>query len=158
MRAKSRTPEAAKRTSEAKWTWYRESDILLATGHARNHRLLRSWYESATGWIREAVAISPSSLTLHGTLGSLLVETGNPKEAEPSLRRVHLNSLSLTDQSISAFYLALLERNRGRHRAAHRLAQESFREQGQKWLQARLAKEFPAVTKSAGNPSAMHHD
>lgn len=60
----------------------------------------------AESWIKQAMLLAPSAITLEGTLGAILLETGRMEEAERVLRRVRRISEDDTDQAIVAACLA----------------------------------------------------
>lgn len=70
----------------------------------------------AEGWCAEAVALAPDQVTLRGTQGALFIERGRDEEGETILRGVLPHMTSDADRGISAFYLALVARRRGRRR------------------------------------------
>lgn len=63
--------------------------------------------------LREVVADFPSVITLRGTLGGVLYESGEIEEAEAMLEEVLATTTAGIDRSISAAYLACIWRDRG---------------------------------------------
>jgi tetratricopeptide (TPR) repeat protein len=102
----------------------------------------------AESWARKAVALCPTDLSIKGSLGSVLVESGRHEEAEPLLRETYEQSLSPNDQRICAFYLALIAKSRNQTNLAHRLAAEALEARDQPWLVARVQIEFPNLSGS----------
>ncbi len=99
---------------------------------------LRAYAPEALDWADRALALDPSSATLQGTRGSLLMELGRWEEGAEILHRVRAASASPIDQGISALYLALAAREQGRQEEARALAADAFRlYPGQAWMQLR---------------------
>jgi predicted Zn-dependent protease len=67
----------------------------------------------ADDWSLHALEIEPSSLTLKGTRGGVLVELGRIEEGKQLLEDCFKNSASVNDKSISACYLALAASKQG---------------------------------------------
>jgi tetratricopeptide (TPR) repeat protein len=93
---------------------------------------LREMLPSAEFCIRKALA--PGNLTLQGSLGGLLVESGQFDEAEPHLRACYDRSPALHDKGISGLYLALIAEHRGDFKTAKTLAYQSIILYSEPWL------------------------
>ncbi len=68
------------------------------------------------------IAEFPDVITLHGTLGGLMFETGRFDEAETTLKKVIAKSSAPIDHGISSAYLARIAAKRGAHDEARTLA------------------------------------
>ena len=90
-------------------------------------------YHSSEFCIRKALEIAPHSLTLKGTLGALLAESGQFAEAEPLLRACH-QSPADNDRGITSYYLALLAEHSGDLNTARKLAKQSIAIYPEPWL------------------------
>jgi uncharacterized protein HemY len=123
------------------------SKLVLLDGIACEilYRERRDFLPSAESWARTALALSPTELSLKGTLGSILVELGRHDEAEPLLRETYEQSVSPTDQRICAFYLAVIAKGRKQPEHARKLATEAKEALDQPWLITRIVREFPDV-------------
>lgn len=67
----------------------------------------------AEAWIKDARLISSDQITLDGTLGGILVDSGRPAEAKAMLANVFKTSKSVLDLAISAAYLAKVAHSEG---------------------------------------------
>ena len=94
-------------------------------------------YPVAESCIRKALQIAPGTLTLQGTLGSLLIEQGNFPEGEPLVRECYNRSTALHDRGICSYYLALLAMQKGDSKTAHKLATQSIALYPEPWLTAK---------------------
>lgn len=63
--------------------------------------------EESMGYIDEAIALEPGTITLKGTKGALLIEKGCLDEGIEMLERVRDGSDAVPDKAISEYYLAL---------------------------------------------------
>lgn len=66
----------------------------------------KSDFQRALAWSREAKALAPQARTIHGTLGSLLVETGAYAEAIEMMTPLTTPDNDEVDRVISSMYLA----------------------------------------------------
>lgn len=82
-------------------------------------------FEEAEKHIRRVIQHHPDRITIHGTLGSLLVEQGKIEDGRAILSEVHSKSTSETDRGISAAYLSMLANRDGKMEAATRLRDEA---------------------------------
>src|SRR3954467_10605797 len=78
--------------------------------------------------------IAPGTLTLKGTLGSILVEQGNYAEGEPLLRDCLDRSLASHDRAIASFYLGLLQLRKGNAEQGKRLMKRGMNMHPEPWL------------------------
>ena len=90
-------------------------------------------FHSAEFCIHQALAIAPTSLTLQGTLGALLVERGAFAEAEPLLCACH-QSPACHDRGITAYYLARLAEHHGDLPTARKLAKQAIALYSEPWF------------------------
>src|SRR5262249_43483411 len=86
---------------------------------------------------RMGLDIAPGSLTLKGTLGSLLAEQGNYVAAEQLLRECLERSPSLTDQAISTFYLGMIKIRTGEAKEGKRLIKRGMKMYPEAWMVAK---------------------
>ena len=77
---------------------------------------------------------APGTLTLKGTLGSLLVEQGNYAEGEPLLQDCLGRSQALSDQAISSFYLGVIKLRSGNAKDGKRLIQWAVKMYPESWM------------------------
>ena len=87
--------------------------------------------------VRLALEIAPGTLTLKGTLGGILVERGEFKEAESLLRECLERSPAYHDQGISSFYLGLIRLQEGRVDEGKRLIKNGTTLYPEAWLLAK---------------------
>jgi len=74
---------------------------------------------------RKALGLAPGRLTLKGTLGALVVEQGDLRQAEPLLRECYNRSSANTDLGICSYYLAVIAESKSEINTAAKLARES---------------------------------
>ncbi len=79
----------------------------------------------ARGVMEDLVATFPTTITLKGTLGSILVELGEAEKAEALLREVLHSSRSPIDQAICTAYLARIAMCAGDHESARQHAHKA---------------------------------
>ncbi|HSU54310.1 MAG TPA: site-2 protease family protein [Candidatus Dormibacteraeota bacterium] len=88
----------------------------------------------AERFARMGLEIAPGTLTLKGTLGSILIEQGNYAEGEPLLRDCLNRSLALQDRAIASFYLGLLQLRTGHVEQGERLMKRGMKMYPEPWL------------------------
>jgi tetratricopeptide (TPR) repeat protein len=98
-------------------------------------------YQSSSAYLKQAervarmgLEIAPGTLTLKGTLGSILVEQGHYAEGEPLLRECLDRSLALHDRAIASFYLGLLQLRNGHAEQGERLMKRGMKMYPEPWL------------------------
>jgi tetratricopeptide (TPR) repeat protein len=74
--------------------------------------------EDSLRYIEEAIIAEPDAITLKGTKGSILVESGRIDDGIAMLEEVRNTSISPIDHAISEYYLALGHYRMGRHQDA----------------------------------------
>jgi hypothetical protein len=94
-------------------------------------------YPAAETCIRKALEIAPGTLTLQGTLGSVLIEQGNFTEGEPLVRECYNRSSALHDRGICSYYLALIAAQNSDPKTARKLAAQSIALYPEPWLVAK---------------------
>ncbi|HEX7860143.1 MAG TPA: hypothetical protein VF773_07460 [Verrucomicrobiae bacterium] len=94
-------------------------------------------YPVAESCIRKALDLAPGTLTLKGTLGSLLIEQGNFTAGEPLIRECYNRSTALHDRGICSYYLALLAAQKSDSKTARKLATQSIALYPEPWLVAK---------------------
>ena len=77
---------------------------------------LRAFLPEVDAWSQELLSLDPAKITCCGTRGAALVELDRIDEGEAMLRNVWNTSPGEMDAAISAFYLGVAARNRGRTR------------------------------------------
>ena len=75
---------------------------------------LHDFLPDADAWTQELLTLEPDKVTYQGTRGGALIELGRHEEGEAMLQKVWRTSRSGNDAAISAFYLGIAARNRGR--------------------------------------------
>lgn len=80
----------------------------------------------------------PDIITLKGTMGGLLFETGQSDQAEATLKEVIAKSNAAIDQGISSAYLARIARSRGEADSARHLESVATRDAGDAAVVKRL--------------------
>jgi tetratricopeptide (TPR) repeat protein len=93
--------------------------------------------KKAEGLIRMALEIAPGTLTLKGTLGSILAEQGNYSEAELLLVECLDRSPALQDRGIATFYLGVIKMRNGQVREGQRLIKRGMGMYPEAWLVAK---------------------
>ena len=101
------------------------------------YQLSSPWLDRAEKAVRLALEIAPGTLTLKGTLGGILVERGEFKEAESLLRECLERSPAYHDQGISSFYLGLIRLQEGRVDEGKRLIKNGTTLYPEAWLLAK---------------------
>ena len=94
-------------------------------------------YPIAEKCIRKALQIAPDSLTLKGTLGSLLIEQNNFTDGEPLVRDCYNRSSALHDRGICSYYLALIAAKNADSKATRKLANQAIALHPEPWLTAK---------------------
>jgi tetratricopeptide (TPR) repeat protein len=97
-------------------------------------------------WARRALELGPQNLTIHGTLGHILVELGRDAEAEPFLQNC-LNSSALHDKGISSYCLALIREREGKTPEALRLLQQALIYFDAPWFVARIKAKLAQISR-----------
>jgi tetratricopeptide (TPR) repeat protein len=105
------------------------SDILY---HSDSASLLRG-----EKFARMAMEIAPGTLTLKGTLGSILVEEGNYAQGEPLLRECLDRSPALHDRAIASFYLGVIKMRTGEVKEGQRLIKRGMKMYPEAWIVAK---------------------
>jgi tetratricopeptide (TPR) repeat protein len=103
--------------------------------------------KKAEGLVRMALEIAPGTLTLKGTLGSILAEQGNYSEAEPLLIECLDRSPALQDRAISTFYLGLIKLRTYDAKEGEQLITRGMKLYPEAWIVAR----GNALLKETGN-------
>ncbi|HEY1174156.1 MAG TPA: hypothetical protein VGH19_22515 [Verrucomicrobiae bacterium] len=98
----------------------------------------------AKEWIQTAIRLAPDAITLRGTYGALLYESGELVAAETVLHEVFQNSKAAHDRGISAFYLALLAKKKREWNEARRWLRQAMRWYQEPWMLERADLEFSA--------------
>jgi hypothetical protein len=86
---------------------------------------------------RLGLEIAPGTLTLKGTLGSILAEQGNYSEAEPLLVECLELSPALHDHAIATFYLGMIKLRRGEAKEGKRLIKRGMKMLPEAWIVAK---------------------
>jgi hypothetical protein len=73
----------------------------------------RELLPDAAAWTEETMRLAGGEVTMNGTRGGVLIETGCIGEGESLLRDVIQRSADDNDQAISFLYLAIAARDRG---------------------------------------------
>ncbi len=108
------------------------------------HRGTRALLPDAERWCTEAMTLAPEEVTLRGTWGALLVESGREEEAMPILEEVLATTRSDNDRGIASFYLALAAGRLGRRREMRAFRAKALRLCKSPVLASRLRTELPA--------------
>jgi tetratricopeptide (TPR) repeat protein len=106
------------------------------------------WLRQAERLVRRALELKPDSLTVKGTLGSLLAEQGNFEAAEPLLRECLGHSPAEHDKAISSFYLGLVLRSRGDIEKGNAMIVEALAKLPRSWLDEKARLRCPEVLKA----------
>lgn len=103
--------------------------------------------QTAERLTRQGLQLAPDSLTLKGTLGSILAEQRRYNEAEPLLRECFECSPSLRDQGITCFYLGLVKLAAGKLKEAKKHIHRALELCPEPWLEtkAKLIIESPLI-------------
>jgi hypothetical protein len=91
----------------------------------------------AEKFARMALEIAPGTLTLKGTLGSILVEQGSYAEGEPLLRECLDRSPALHDRAIATFYLGMIKLRAGEVKDGKRLIKRGMKMYPEAWIVAK---------------------
>jgi tetratricopeptide (TPR) repeat protein len=94
-------------------------------------------FARAEKFARMALKIAPDTLTLKGTLGSLLVEQGNYVEGEALLNECLQQSQAPIDQAISSFYLGMIKMRTGDAKEGKRLIKRGMKMYPEAWIVAK---------------------
>lgn len=101
-------------------------------------------YQSAPAFLTQAerfarmgLEMAPGTLTLKGTLGSVLVEQGNYAEGELLLHDCLHSSKALHDRAISSFYLGVIKLRNGDAKAGKRLMKRAMKMFPEAWMIAK---------------------
>jgi tetratricopeptide (TPR) repeat protein len=86
---------------------------------------------------RMGLEIANESLTLKGTLGSLLVEQGDYAKGEALLNECQERSPALQDRAISYFYLGLIKMRTGKAKEGKRLLNCAMKMYPEPWMVAK---------------------
>jgi tetratricopeptide (TPR) repeat protein len=86
---------------------------------------------------RMGLEIAPESLTLKGTLGSLLVEQGDYARGEALLNECQERSSALHDRAISCFYLGWIKMRTGKANEGLRLIDRAMKMFPEPWMAAK---------------------
>ncbi|MCF3652434.1 tetratricopeptide repeat protein [Synoicihabitans lomoniglobus] len=98
----------------------------------------------AVEWAREAVALQPEAPTLRGTLGGLLIDSGQLDDGMRLLLPLTAESSDQMDRSIAFAYLALAYSRSGDRRRAHDALNASFELNASHGMAERIAQEMRA--------------
>jgi tetratricopeptide (TPR) repeat protein len=90
--------------------------------------------KQAERFARMGLEIAPGTLTLKGTLGSILVEQGNYSEAEPLLVECLDRSPALHDRAIASFYLGMIKVRTGELGQGKRLIKRGMKMYPEAWM------------------------
>jgi tetratricopeptide (TPR) repeat protein len=91
----------------------------------------------AEKFARMGLEIAPGTLTLKGTLGSLLAEQGNYAEGEALLNECQERSPTLQDRAISYFYLGMIKMRTGEAKEGKRLMYCAMKMYPEAWIVAK---------------------
>ena len=94
---------------------------------------------------RMGLQIAPETLTLKGTLGSLLVEQGEYAKGEALLNECQERSPALQDRAISYFYLGLIKMRTGKAKEGKRLMICAMKMYPEAWMVAKGKELFKAA-------------
>jgi len=83
---------------------------------------------------RMGLEIAPGTLTLKGTLGSILAEQAKYGEAEQLLLECLERSVALHDRAISTFYLGMIKLRTGKTKEGQRLVKRGMKMYPEPWL------------------------
>jgi hypothetical protein len=101
-------------------------------------------YQSSSAFLKPAerfarlgLEIAPGTLTLKGTLGSILVEVENYAQGEPLLRECLDRSPALHDRAIATFYLGMIKLRVGEVKDGKRLIKRGMKMYPEAWIVAK---------------------
>jgi len=117
----------------------KEQKLTVLDGFA-SHILYQSsaaYFARAEKFARMGLEFAPGTLTLKGTLGSLLVEQGNYAEGEALLNECQERSLALQDRAISCFYLGVIKMRIGSTKEGKRLINCAMKMYPEAWMVAK---------------------
>lgn len=103
----------------------------------------------AMAYIDQAIAEEPEAITLKGTKGSLLVESGRSKEGLELLTEVLEHTKSENDRAICSYYIALAHSELGAWQKGFELLQEAVTKYPDCIVRFRVAKSFQDQHESA---------
>jgi hypothetical protein len=101
------------------------------------HRSSSPFLKQAERFARLGLEIAPGTLTLKGTLGSILVEKGNFVEGELLLHDCLHGSNALHDRAISSFYLGVIKMRNGDAKGGKRLMKRGMKMYPEAWIVAK---------------------
>jgi len=96
-----------------------------------------AFLKQAERFARMGLELAPGTLTLKGTLGSILVEQGNYAEGEPLLGECLDRSPALHDRAIACFYLGIIKLRNGDVTRGKRLMKRGMRMYPEDWMAAK---------------------
>lgn len=93
-----------------------------------------SHLDTAERLARVALELAPDTPTLKGTLGGVLVELGNYREAEPLLAECLARCPAVHDRAISSFYLGVMRLHTGDRKEGKQLVRRAMGLFPQPWM------------------------
>lgn len=115
----------------------RKIKVLDGTASYILYQNCSSYLKNAEALARMALEIAPGTLTLKGTLGSILAEQGNYSEAEPLLVECLDRSPALQDRAIATFYLGMIKMRTGKQRDGKQFVKRGMKMYPEPWLVAK---------------------